>query len=605
MMQRWILGLLLIAVLLIAISTSAQGTNLLQDPGFEGEYTNRGRADLNVPAPWGLWFTESPRDQYWQNLPPVAFPHNGPDPNPHGGARAFNFNKGFGTFTAAIYQQIGVPEDENVTASAWAWLHTCNIPDGFDRCGSAVESGAYVRIGIDPNGGTSPYDSDIVWSPSAMPHDRWEQLSVSATTTGSTATLFLFTTQAWPSELNTMFWDDAFFSHGGAGGVAVNAQGTPAATIAPTPPPFVGFVVPQQPQPDGSIIHTVQPGDTIDSIAFAYGLTRTQLLTLNPLADPRIIQIGQQLLVREAPGEGTAAPTQVAMQPTLPDTSQFRTGVVQPDGSIVHFVQIGDTVDTIAFLNGMTRAELMELNNMTDPRIIQLGQALILRPATAQVVEATPEVTLEAEATLGAEATLAVSATPEPTALSPRDAPPAPIISIVSGEVLPPIDLSAQTAGICVFIFEDINQNRLQETGENLLADGTIRLLLNGDAVDEYTTDGLSEPYCFAELAGGEYIAAAVAPDGYGLTTSAQLRVRAITGTQVTVAFGAAQGVSIAAVPSADAAGLTSETAGNQQDTRSTISSSPLNDNLGLIVFGAAGVVLVIGFGASLALRRR
>src|SRR5690606_6026073 len=183
MMQRWILGLLLIAVLLIAISTSAQGTNLLQDPGFEGEYTNRGRADLNVPAPWGLWFTESPRGQYWQNLPPVAFPHPGPGPNPHGGARAFNFNKGFGTFTAAIYQQVGVPEGSNVTASAWAHLRTCNIPEGFDNCGSAVESGAYTRIGIDPNGGTNPYDSDVVWSPSAMPHDRWEQLNVSATAT--------------------------------------------------------------------------------------------------------------------------------------------------------------------------------------------------------------------------------------------------------------------------------------------------------------------------------------------------------------------------------------------------------------------------------------
>ncbi|HLU09193.1 MAG TPA: LysM peptidoglycan-binding domain-containing protein, partial [Oceanobacillus sp.] len=596
MMQRWILGLLLIAVLLIAISTSAQGTNLLQDPGFEGEYTNRGRADLNVPAPWGLWFTESPRGQYWQNLPPVAFPHPGPGPNPHGGARAFNFNKGFGTFTAAIYQQVGVPEGSNVTASAWAHLRTCNIPEGFDNCGSAVESGAYTRIGIDPNGGTNPYDSDVVWSPSAMPHDRWEQLNVSATATGSTVTLFLFTTQEWPSEINNVYWDDAFLSIGGEGGVAVNPQGSPAATIAPTAPPFVGFVVPQQPQPDGSIIHTVQPGDTIDSIAVAYGLTRAELLALNPLADPRIIQIGQQLLVREATGEAPAqgtpsvagSPTQVAAQPTQADISQFRTGVLQPDGSIVHFVQTGDTVDTIAFLNGMTRAELMELNNMTDPRIIQLGQALILRPAPAQAPETTPEPTFAAET--GAESTPEAEVTPTveptPTVLSPRDAPPAPIISIVSGEVLPPIDLSAQTAAVCVFIFEDVNQNRLQETGESLLADGTIRLLLDGNEVDEYTTDGVSEPYCFDELAGGLYIASAVAPDGYGLTTPAQLRVRAITGTQVTVAFGAAQGVSVAAVPPTEASNLPSETPGNLRDTRSTISTSPLNENLGLIVFG-------------------
>lgn len=601
MTQRWILGLLLIAVLLVAISTSAQGTNLLQDPGFEGEYTNRGRADLNVPAPWGLWFTESPRGQYWQNLPPVAFPHNGPDPNPHSGGRAFNFNKGFGTFTAAIYQQVSVPEDENVTGSAWAWLHTCNIPENADKCGSAVESGAYVRIGIDPNGGTNPYDSDVVWSPTAAPHDRWEQLTVSATSTGTTVTLFLFTTQEWPSELNTMFWDDASLSIGGAGGVAVNPQGTPAATVAPTAPPFVGFVVPQQPQADGSIIHTVQPGDTIDSIAVAYGLTRTELLALNPLANPRIIQIGQQLLVREATGETPVE--SVAVQPTA-DTSQFATGLVQPDGSVVHFVQIGDTIDTIAFANGLTRAELMTLNNLADPRLIQPGQALILRAAPAQAPEATPETTFETESTL--EPTFQASLTPEPTALSPRDAPPAPIISIVSGEVLPPIDLSAQGAAVCVFLFEDVNQNRLQELGEDLLPDGTITLLLAGQAIDEYTTDGLSEPHCFGDLTAGEYIASAVAPPGYGLTTPAQLRVRAVTGSEVTVAFGAAQGVAAAAVPTVEeAGGLTSDTRGSQQDTRSVLSSNPLTDNLGLIVFGVAGVVLVIGFGASLALRRR
>jgi LysM repeat protein len=593
MVQRWTLGLLLIIVFSSAFATSAQDGNLLQDPGFEGEYTNRGRNDLNVPAPWGLWFTESPRAEYWQNLPPVAFPHNGPGPNPHGGARAFNFNKGFGTFTAAIFQQVSVPEDANVTGSAWAHLRACNIPDGSDNCGSAIESGAYTRIGIDPNGGGNPYDSDVVWSASATPHDRWDQMTVSATATGTTVTLFLFTTQEWPSEINNVYWDDALLTIGGAGGAAsVNAQGTPVATTAPPPPAFVGFVVPQTPEADGSIIHTVQAGDTIDSIAVAYGLTRDQLLALNPLANPRIIQIGQQLIVREPTGEATA-------EATVASAAQFGTGVVQPDGSVVHYVQAGDTVDIIAFNNGMTRDELMALNSMTDPRIIQIGQALILHPAP----EATPEATPEAEST--AESTSDFSVEPEPTHLSPEDAPPAPIVSVSSGQVLPPIDPSAETAAVCVFLFEDVNENRLQEAGEDLLADGTISLLSDGDLIDEYTTDGESEPHCFGDLAAGEYLASAAAPEGYGLTTPEQLRVRAVAGSEVTVAFGAAEGIAVAAVPPADEGGLTAETVGSEPDTHAAAPTNPLNDNLGLIVFGAAGVVLVIGMGASLLLRRR
>lgn len=524
-MQRWMSVLLLITVLVVASGALAQGGNLLQDPGFEGEYTNRGRADLNVPAPWGLWYSEVPHNEMWQNLPPVAFPHPGPGPNPHGGTKAFNFNKGFATYTAAIYQQVSVPDGSNVTASAWAQLKTCNIPEGFDNCGSAVESGAYTRIGIDPNGGTNPYDSDVVWSPSALPHDRWDQMTVSATATGATVTLFLFTTQEWPAELNSVYWDDASLSIGGAGGAAAapvnDAQGTPLATVPPPPPAEVGFVTAQTPQPDGSIVHTIQAGDTIDSIAVAYGLTRAQLLALNPLANPRIIQIGQQLILRAAP-ESTAE---------VGASSEETDGAGTPNS------------------------------------------------------EATPEVTEE----------------PATPALLPEDMPPAPIVSVASGEVLPALDPAAELASVCVFLFEDLNQNRLQEMGEDLLEGGSITLLMDDSAVDEYTTDGVTEPHCFGDLESGEYTAVAVAPDGYGLTTADQLKVRAAAGTEVTLAFGAAEGVALAALPPAASAEATAD----PQPPVEVTAANPLNDNLGLIVFGAAGVVLVIGMGASLALRRR
>src|SRR5690606_4033366 len=178
-----------------------------------------------------------------------------------------------------------------------------------ETCGSAVESGARTRIGIDPNGGTDPNDTDIVWSGFLEPHDRWEQMSVSATTTGTTAPLFLYSTQGSTADLNRTYWDQASLTGGGTGGAS-----TPVATAVPptaTQIPGVPLGVPQNARPDGSIVDVVGAGDTLDSIAFAYQLTSTELLELNPdMNRGSILRIGQEILVQ-------AAGTGVAVQPTV------------------------------------------------------------------------------------------------------------------------------------------------------------------------------------------------------------------------------------------------------------------------------------------------
>ncbi|MFN8560539.1 MAG: LysM peptidoglycan-binding domain-containing protein [Anaerolineae bacterium] len=498
--------------LIPAQRAAAQDTSLLRDGGFEGQYTNRGRADLNIPTDWSIWIGESPHTEDWMNLPPVVFPHNGPDPAPHSGARSLNLNKGYATFTAAVYQQVSVPDGSNVMASAWAFLRTCKIPDGADTCTSSADSNAFTRIGIDPNGGTNPFDVDVVWGTNAAPHESWQQMTVSATATGGTATLFLYSTQQWPAEVNNVYWDDAALSVGGSGGVAASAPGapTPPATAAAAP-----VVNAQGERSDGSIVHVVEAGDTLDSIAFAYGVTRADLLALNNIADPRIIQIGQEIIVK-------AAPT-----PTPTNTREGATEEPTPDPN----------------------------------------------------------------------------ATPEPPAYV-RDAAPAPVISSASGGVVYPINPADSAPSICVILFEDDNQNRIQDSGEDELAGGEILLLASGTPVGQHTTESLPDPYCFDGLAARDYVVEAAPPSGYGLTTPNQLRVQAYAGAHIDVAFGAAQGVEPVEAPPADDGGIVSATNGDETDTRAS-SASPFSDNSGLIVFGAAGVVLVAGLGISLLLRRR
>jgi LysM repeat protein len=548
-MQQTGLWVLLLWILVFASITQAQdATNLLTNPGMEeaglGIYTGRGRPDLNIPVGWNIWMADGPRDadKPWQNRPDktFGFPHRGPDPNPHGGVMALNISAGFHTSTNAVYQQVNVTPETNITASAWAWIHTCTLPRDSDgeatvtSCGSSPASEALVRVGIDPNGGTNVADTDIIWSANAAPHDQWLQISASATTTGPQATIFLYYTSRWASDLNNVYWDDATLSGGGAGGAAAGA-----ATAAPTAPPFVAFVVPQGEQEDGSIVHTVQAGDTLDSIAFAYGVTRQDILNLNNIPDARIIAIGQRLSIRGA-GEGGNEDNG--------DTSSEDTGT------------------------------------------------------SSDAAEPTPE------GESGDTASVEEVSEPEPTAVPPTPAPTevlptAPVVSVASGDVQPAVDPAASAASVCVTLFNDTNQNRIQEDGEDLLAGGTIAIRAAAETVDEYETDGTSEPHCFTDLAAGDYIAVASAPDGYGLTMPGQLSVQAVIGVPINIAFGAAEGVEAVAPPPADTGGIVNETVAEETDTRSTLDQ--LMQNAGLILFGLAGVILVGGIGATILLRRR
>jgi hypothetical protein len=189
-------------------------TNLLVDPGFEGPYTNRGANDFNIPQGWDVWYALSPRTADWMNLRPVAFPHR-TAPEVHSGALSLNLNKSWATFTAVVYQQVYVPRGSTVRASVWAWLHVCGDPGSANpqACGSDPNSGAGVRIGIDPDGGGNPNAREIVWSGFATPHDRWGNVSVEARATGSVVTLFLFTHQHNPKAFNNVYWDSAYLEY--------------------------------------------------------------------------------------------------------------------------------------------------------------------------------------------------------------------------------------------------------------------------------------------------------------------------------------------------------------------------------------------------------
>ncbi len=79
------------------------------------------------------------------------------------------------------------------------------------------------------------------------------------------------------------------------------------------------------PRPDGSIVHTVEEGDTLFGLALLYGTTVEEIKALNGLNSDLLI-VGQELLIRP-PQSGAASPTPtpapVSQQPGALCTGAF------------------------------------------------------------------------------------------------------------------------------------------------------------------------------------------------------------------------------------------------------------------------------------------
>jgi len=105
------------------------------------------------------------------------------------------------------------------------------------------------------------------------------------------------------------------------------AEATPEATPTPEPTP--------EPQP-AFIVYTVQPGDTIDGIAAAYGVDPQYILWNNPdlRADPDMLLVGQKLQIPSVNG----LIYNVKLGDTLSDIASFYQIDVQ---SILGFVSNG------------------------------------------------------------------------------------------------------------------------------------------------------------------------------------------------------------------------------------------------------------------------
>ena len=182
--------ILLLALLIVAApgeAAPAQQTNLLKNPGFEQPYNADGAA-----SDWVRWDEVSSEDQFGDCTNGYKkSPKWSAETNPalvHSGSVSQHVGNQWDTWHAGTWQNVSVTPGSTYRFTFWARGRGSN-----DQYPASSEGGLQmnVRAGIDPSGnGGYWYDNDIVWSGSANPHDTWQQVSVEATATNSTISVY-------------------------------------------------------------------------------------------------------------------------------------------------------------------------------------------------------------------------------------------------------------------------------------------------------------------------------------------------------------------------------------------------------------------------------
>ncbi|MGE3855975.1 MAG: LysM peptidoglycan-binding domain-containing protein [Dehalococcoidia bacterium] len=104
-----------------------------------------------------------------------------------------------------------------------------------------------------------------------------------------------------------------------------------------------------------STVYTVQPGDTLAAIAQRFGTSVAVLAQSNRIANPDVIEVGQEITIPGASSGG---------------------GEPQGGGAAVYRVQSGDTLYAIAQRYGTTVQAIAQENGIANPAVIEVGAEL-------------------------------------------------------------------------------------------------------------------------------------------------------------------------------------------------------------------------------------
>ncbi len=374
-------------------SEAQGGGNLLENPGFEGQYATWW--DNNIPyntaqmAPgWNPWWkSQDPDDLGWKNRMPEYKPAAPYDYRIRSGSNAQQYFTFYGTHDAGVYQQANVGAGNKVRFSIWIQVWSSEKDDPLI---SQNNGRVQVQVGIDPYGGTDGLSSNIVWSAAQQKYDEWFQMSIQTDALANAVTVFVRSTPDFPIKHNDIYLDDAVLEVVGEGNVTIQPTipfdtptmeatftlppAGPTNTPRPTSTPFPTSIAPTMKPPSGlydcTVEYRVVAGDTLYVIAGRYDSTLDAIVKANGIANAGLIVVGQTLVIPvKCAGTQPTSPPPTATSPGAPPQP-----TAVPCGPTQHIVQPGENLFRIALRYNLTYLTLARLNGIVNPNLIRVGR---------------------------------------------------------------------------------------------------------------------------------------------------------------------------------------------------------------------------------------
>ena len=127
-------------------------------------------------------------------------------------------------------------------------------------------------------------------------------------------------------------------------------------------------------------VYTVGAGDTLFSIALRFEVSPNEIVAANTLADPNNVFVGQELLI---PG----------YQPAGSSSGSAGAGsTADPGAPAIHVVQAGEVLSVIAEKYGITLDELVAANRIANPNLVSPGTELVIPGLSAAELEAANQI---------------------------------------------------------------------------------------------------------------------------------------------------------------------------------------------------------------------
>jgi LysM repeat protein len=148
------------------------------------------------------------------------------------------------------------------------------------------------------------------------------------------------------------------------------------ATASPTSTPVANVAKGGAHPSSQNLVYQVKAGDTLAGIAAQFGLSARDLETANNLAPGTIVAIGRELVIPEHTNGKTGGELEKLLDTRQP-AGRNTAGAGAENGKF-YTIQRGDNPASIARKFKITASELLRVNNIDDPKKLQVGQRLLI-----------------------------------------------------------------------------------------------------------------------------------------------------------------------------------------------------------------------------------